>query len=112
MKLIKSFCGVQGRFSQKEPLVAEGKSNFMVAHHDASLARRRMKTMLSISSFYSRGLIYQARPGRFTHGFDESNPYNRIDVHFFFAPLRVSSRLIFMVDVQFIKSESLLPYYI
>jgi hypothetical protein len=25
-----------------------------------------------------RGLIYQARPRRFTHGFDESNPYNRI----------------------------------
>jgi hypothetical protein len=36
-------------------------------------ARRRMKIMFSISHFYCRGLIYQARPGRFTHRFDESN---------------------------------------
>jgi len=67
-----------------------------VTHDAAGLARRQMKIILSISPFYCRGLIYQARAGRFTRGFDESNPYNRIDVHFFFAPLRVSSRLIFM----------------
>jgi len=32
-----------------------------------------LKIMFSISQFYCRGLIYQARSGRFTHGFDESN---------------------------------------
>ena len=51
---------------------------FTTAYHDARLARSRMKIMLSIYPFYCRGLIYQARPGRFTHGFDESNPYDRI----------------------------------
>jgi hypothetical protein len=41
--------------------------------YDASLTRKPMKIMFSISPFYCRGLIYQARAGRFTHGFDESN---------------------------------------
>ena len=29
-------------------------------------------------SIYCRGLIYQARPWQFIHGFDESNPYDPI----------------------------------
>jgi hypothetical protein len=30
MKLNKSFCGVQGRFFQKEPLAAGGKKGFFI----------------------------------------------------------------------------------
>ncbi|UCH97958.1 MAG: hypothetical protein JSV88_14180, partial [Candidatus Aminicenantes bacterium] len=62
------------------------------------LARRRMKIMLSISQFYCRGLIYQARPEQFIHastGFDESNPYNCIYIYFFFVSLCVTLWLIF-----------------
>jgi hypothetical protein len=39
-----------------------------------------MKIILSISRLYCRGLIYQARPRRFARGFDESNPYDRINI--------------------------------
>ncbi|UCH97140.1 MAG: hypothetical protein JSV88_09895 [Candidatus Aminicenantes bacterium] len=85
---------------------------YMAAPHEAAgLARRRMKIMLSISQFYRRGLIYQARPGRFIHvstGFDESNRCNlQLGLYLFF--LRVSScnfvanfLVIFMVGCQLI----------
>jgi hypothetical protein len=53
-------------------------TNIIARHDAADLVRIRMKIMLSISPSYCRGLIYKARPGRFIHGFDESNPYDRI----------------------------------
>ncbi|UCH93090.1 MAG: hypothetical protein JSV88_22770 [Candidatus Aminicenantes bacterium] len=57
-------------------------------HEAAGLARRRMKIIQSLTPFYCRGLIYQARSEQFIHassGFDESNPYNRIYVYFSFV---------------------------
>ena len=57
----------------------------LAAPHDASLTRRRMKIVFSISPLYCRGLIYQARSrpstlwglmnrsGDSQTGFDESN---------------------------------------
>jgi hypothetical protein len=39
---------------------------------------------------HCRGLIYQALPpGDSSVGFDESNPYYQIYIHFFFVVLRV-----------------------
>jgi hypothetical protein len=51
--------------------------------------------MLSISQFYCRGLIYQALlPCNSPIGFDESNPYYQIYIHFFFASLRAYYRIV------------------
>ena len=66
---------------------------FITARHEApDLVRRRMKIMLSITSSYCRGLIYQAQPGDSHTGFDESNPYNRIYI-LYPSLLRIPSRV-------------------
>jgi hypothetical protein len=55
----------------------------MVAPHDASLARRRMKIMHSISqSIVDASRLDLSSPAQAIHpvGFDESNPYHRFYV--------------------------------
>jgi hypothetical protein len=49
------------------------------------------------------GLIYQARLGQFTHGFDESNPYNRIyitKVVYFHNSPEISSKALLTRNTQ------------